>query len=318
MTGMVTYAGLDVHARSTHAAAIDVSTGELRRARFGPGVEEPVAWLRSLRGPVRACYEAGPTGFGLYRAASAAGVAVEVIAPGKTPRGPSDRVKTDRKDAELLARLLLAGSLTTVVVPPVEVEAARELVRAHDACRRDLMTARHRVSKMLLRHGRVYPESSTWTVAHRRWLAAQQFDETASELVFADLIAAVDGLTARKAAIAERLSRLAEDDAWWATVARLRCFRGVDTLTAFALHLETRRGLAALPASERAECVARADPVPSPVRRVIAPGVDHEDGIGLRSPAARRVSLALRTPATDRGDPPKPPAWPARACSADR
>jgi transposase len=97
-------------------------------------------------------------------------------------------VKTDRKDAELLARLLLAGSLTAVVVPSVEVEAARELMRSHDACRRDLMTARHRVSKMLLRHGRVYPESSTWTVAHRRWLAAQQFQETASELVFADLI----------------------------------------------------------------------------------------------------------------------------------
>ena len=91
--------------------------------------------LRSLPGPVRACYEAGPTGFGLYRAARAAGVDVEVIAPGKTPRGPSDRVKTDRKDAELLARLLLAGSLTAVVVPPVEVEAARELMRSHDACR---------------------------------------------------------------------------------------------------------------------------------------------------------------------------------------
>jgi transposase len=75
-------------------------------------------------------------------------------------------------------------------------------------------------------------------VAHRRWLARQQFQETASELVFADLTASVDGLTARKAAIAERLSRLAEDEAWWPTVARLRCFRGVDTLTAFALHLE--------------------------------------------------------------------------------
>jgi transposase len=229
---------LDGHARSTHAAAIDVQSGELVRARFGPGTEEPVEWLKSLRGPVCACYEAGPTGFGLYRAAAAAGVNVEVIAPGKTPRGPSDRVKTDRKDAELLARLLLAGSLTSVVVPPVEVEAARELMRAHDACRRDLMTARHRVSKMLLRHGRVYPESSTWTTRHRQWLAAQQFAETASELVFADLIAAVDGLTGRKAAIAERLSRLAEDEQWWPTVARLRCFRGIDTLTAFALHLE--------------------------------------------------------------------------------
>jgi len=115
MTGMVTYVGLDVHARSTHAAAIDVSTGELLRARFGPGIEEPVVWLAGLPGPVRACYEAGPTGFGLYRAASAVGVAVEVIAPGKTPRGPSDRVKTDRKDAELLARLLPWSGLSRVL-----------------------------------------------------------------------------------------------------------------------------------------------------------------------------------------------------------
>jgi transposase len=170
MTGMVTYAGLDVHARSTYAAAIDLRSGEVVRARFGPGVEGPVQWLRSLPGPVRACYEAGPTGFGLYRAASAAGVELQVIAPGKTPRGPSDRIKTDLKDAELLARLLPAGSLTAVVVPPVSIEAARELMRAHDACRRDLMSARHRVSKMLLRHGRVYPEPSTWTTRHRHWL----------------------------------------------------------------------------------------------------------------------------------------------------
>ena len=165
-----------------------------------------------------ACYEAGPTGFGLYLTATAAGVRVEVVAPGKTPRGPSDRVKTDRKDAELLARLLLAGSLTAIAVGPVKIEAARELMRAHDACRRDLMTARHRISKMLLRHGRVYPQPTTWTVAHRRWLARQQFEEAVSELVFADLIAATDGLTARKAAIAERLSRLAQDEEWWPRV----------------------------------------------------------------------------------------------------
>ena len=238
MSGTMTWVGLDVHARSTQAAAIDTMTGELRRARFGAGVDAPLAWLAELPGPVRACYEAGPTGFGLYRAAVAAGIAMQVIAPGKTPRGPSDRIKTDRRDAELLARLLLAGSLSAVVVPPPEVEAARELMRAHDACRRDLMTARHRVSKLLLRHGRVYPESSTWTGAHRRWLARQQFRENASELTFADLLAAADGLTARKAALAERLSRLALQEQWWPTVARLRCFRGVDTLTAFALHLE--------------------------------------------------------------------------------
>jgi transposase len=238
MTGTMTWVGLDVHARSTHGAAIDVMTGELSRVRFGPGVEAPIAWLGGLAGPVRACYEAGPTGFGLYRAATAAGIEMQVIAPGKTPRGPSDRVKTDRKDAELLARLLLAGSLTRVVVPPPEIEAAREMTRAHDACRRDLMNARHRVSKMLLRHGRVYPKSTTWTAEHRRWLSSQQFDQPASALVFGDLIAAVDGLTSRKASIARQLSELATDERWWPTVARLRCFRGIDTLTALSIHLE--------------------------------------------------------------------------------
>lgn len=238
MAGTMTWVGLDVHARSTQGAAIDSMTGELSAVRFGPGAEGVLAWLGELRGPVRACYEAGPTGFGLYRAATSAGIAMQVVAPGKTPRGPSDRVKTDRKDAELLARLLLAGSLTRVVVPPPEVEAAREMTRAHDACRRDLMTARHRVSKMLLRHGRVYPKATTWTAEHRRWLSQQQFDAPASGLVFADLVASVDGLTARKAAIALRLSELATDPAWWPTVARLRAFRGIDTLTAFSLHLE--------------------------------------------------------------------------------
>lgn len=238
MSGTMTWAGLDVHARSTHAAALDTMTGELSRMRFGPGVDGPVEWLAELPGPVRACYEAGPTGFGLYRAARAAGIAMQVIAPGKTPRGSSDRVKTDRKDAELLARLLLAGSLTRVVVPPPEVEAAREMTRTHDACRRDLMNARHRVSKMLLRHGRVYPKSTTWTAQHRRWLSQQRFDEPPSDLVFADLVAAVDGLTSRKAQIALRLSEVATDERWWPTVARLRAFRGIDTLTALSLHLE--------------------------------------------------------------------------------
>jgi len=238
MTGTVTWAGLDVHARSTHAAAINVMSGELVRARFGAGLEEPLAWLAGLPGPVKACYEAGPTGYGLYRAAWAVGVEMIVIAPGKTPRGPSDRVKTDQKDAELLARLLLAGSLTAVVVPPPEFEAARDLMRAHDACRRDLMDARHRVSKLLLRYGRVYPEKSTWTARHRGWLGRQQFDQLATELAFVDALACVDAISARKAALAVKLSELALDERWWPTVARLRSFHGVDTLTAFALNLE--------------------------------------------------------------------------------
>jgi transposase len=234
----VTWVGMDVHARSTHAAAVNVLTGELTRIRFGAGVEDPVAWLGQLPGPVYACYEAGPTGFGLYRAAVAAGLRMDVIAPGKTPRGRSDRVKTDRKDAELLARLLIAGQLTAVTVPPAGVEAARELTRLHDACRRDLMTARHRVSKMLLRHGRVYPKPTTWKRDHRHWLAEQRFDQPTSELVYLDLLARVDTLTARKLQLREEVIKLAEDQRWCATVARLRTFRAIDTLTALSIHLE--------------------------------------------------------------------------------
>jgi transposase len=234
----VTWVGMDVHARSTHAAAINLLTGELKRMRFGAGVQDPVAWLGELPGPVHACYEAGPTGFGLYRAAVAAGLRIDVIAPGKTPRGPSDRVKTDRKDAELLARLLIAGQLTAVKVPPAGVEAARELTRLHDACRRDLMTARHRISKMLLRHGRVYPKPTTWKRDHRHWLAGQRFDEPTSELVYLDLLARVDTLTARKLQLHDAVVKLASDERWWPTVSRLRAFRAIDTLTALSIHLE--------------------------------------------------------------------------------
>jgi transposase len=233
----MTYVGLDVHARSTHAAALDVRSGELRRARLGGGSDETIAWLRMLPQPLRGCYEAGPTGFALYRAAEAAGLQIEVIAPSKTPRAPGDRIKTDRKDAELLARLLLAGQLKPVRVPPPRFEAARHLARGREQVRGDLMRCRHRVSKLLLLHGRVY-DGSGWTKTHRRWLARQRFDEPAAELAYIDCLAAVDGLVARKQALDERLSRLVFEGDWAQTVSRLRCFRGIDTLTAFVLCLE--------------------------------------------------------------------------------
>ncbi len=238
MTGTMTFAGLDVHARSTHAAALDVTSGELRRARFGAGSEEVINWLAALPQPLHACYEAGPTGFALHRAAEQAGLRVDVVAPSKTPRAPGDRIKSDRKDAELLCRLLLAGQLKAIAVPRPALEAARHLARGREQVRCDLMRARHRVSKLLLLHGHVYERPTAWTKAHRAWLERQRFDEPATELAYLDCLAAVDGLVARKAALDERLSRLAREGEWWPTVARLRCFRGIDTLTAFVLCLE--------------------------------------------------------------------------------
>jgi transposase len=110
--------------------------------------------------------------------------------------------------------------------------------RAREQVRRDLARARHRVSKLLLVEGRVYPGKSTWSQEHHRWLGSQEFDFAETELAFIDLLAAVDGLLARREALDERLSRLAEDERLWPTVSRLRSFRGVDTLTALSLHLE--------------------------------------------------------------------------------
>jgi len=238
VVGTMTWAAMDVHARSTTAAALDVPTGVLTRIRFNTGAVEPVVeWLVGLPGSVRCCYEAGPTGFGLYRAAVAAGIDCQVIAPSKTPRPSGDRNKSDRRDTDLLLRQLMAGALTPVAVPSPTFEAARDLARAREQVRVDLMRCRHRLSKLLLRHGRVY-DRTAWTQAHRKWLAAQSFKQPNSELAFVDNLAACDGLLARKQALDERLSHVAREQEFWPLVSRFRCFRGLDTLSALIVALE--------------------------------------------------------------------------------
>ena len=175
-----TSVGLDVHARSVAAAAIDGVTGELIQTKLTPARDQIGEWVRSLPGPVAVAYEAGPTGFGLYRSLLAAGIRCEVAAPSKLQRPSGDRVKTDARDAVHLARLLRLDEITAVVVPTVDQEAARDLVRAREDSRRDLMGARHRLSKLLLRHGMVYSGGHAWTVRHDTWLRAQRFDMSAT------------------------------------------------------------------------------------------------------------------------------------------
>lgn len=151
-----TFVGLDVHARSVVACSIDSQTGEVSRARLTPDHEEIWRWIAGLEGPVAVAYEAGPTGFGLARFLTGRSVRCVVAAPSKITRAPGDRVKTDARDAMLLARLLKLDDLTAVAVPTVEAESARDLVRAREDCRGDLMSARHRLSKLLLRQGIVW------------------------------------------------------------------------------------------------------------------------------------------------------------------
>src|SRR5438094_2928816 len=166
------WVGLDVHARSVVSGVIDRESGELRSLRLPPGAEATVAWLQTLPAPVRVVYEAGPTGYRLARACAEAGIGCVVAAPSRV-RSAADRVKTDRRDAERLARLLRLGEIAPVRVPEPEEEAARDLVRAREDARGDLMRARHRLSKLLLRHGAVY-DATAWTRALDAWLRRQR------------------------------------------------------------------------------------------------------------------------------------------------
>ncbi|MDZ7799978.1 MAG: transposase [Trueperaceae bacterium] len=171
-----THVGLDVHAHMVVGAALDAETGELVRRRLGSSPAEVLAWLRSLPGPVAAAYEAGPTGFTLARALLAGGVRCEVLAPSKLQRPVGERVKTDARDALRIAKLLRLDEIVTVRVPSETQEAARDLVRAREDARRDLMSARHRLGKLLLRRGVIYPGKRGWTRAHHDWLRQQRFD----------------------------------------------------------------------------------------------------------------------------------------------
>jgi transposase len=239
MTDTMPRVGLDVHAHRTHAALLDLSTGELVRRRLQGPPESSLDYLAGLGPRLIAVYEAGPTGFALARAAREQGIDLRIAAPGLIPRGPSDRVKTDARDAERLARLLAAGELSFVHVPSVEAECFRDLIRAREDVRGDLMRARHRLSKLLLRRGLRYSgPGKNWTRAHRTWLVRLEFEDAASRVTFGDYVAAVSALEQRRDVLEAEIEQLWPDCPFAETISRLRAFRGVDTLTAAGICAE--------------------------------------------------------------------------------
>jgi transposase len=227
--------GLDVHARSIRLAALRAD--ELLEERTIPYDEERVERLLRRWPGARCCYEAGPTGFGLYRHLVERGINCQVVAPGLVPQRPGDRVKTDPRDARKLARLHAGGLLEPIYVPSREFEAARDLVRAREDARLDRMRDRHRLSKFCLRHGRALPTRS-WTVVRRAWLAEQRFEHVAEQLTFDTYVHAVDLVDARIDALERAMRETAGQGPWRELVARLRCLRGIDTYTALALTAE--------------------------------------------------------------------------------
>jgi len=227
--------GLDVHARSIRLAA--VRADELLEERTLPYDEQAVEQVLRRWPVVRCCYEAGPTGFGLQRFLVERGIDCSVVAPGLVPQRPGDRVKTDPRDARKLARLLAGGLLEPIHVPSRELEAARDLVRGREDARLDRMRDRHRLSKFCLRHGRVLPTSS-WTVMRRKWLGEQRFEFAGQQITFDSYVHTVDLVDARIEQLERAIRETAEQEPWRGLVARLRCLRGIETLTALALVTE--------------------------------------------------------------------------------
>jgi len=197
----VRFVGLDVHAETIAVAVAEVS-GEVRSLGVIPNRAEPIRRLIKKLGPVeqlRACYEAGPTGYVLYWQLTEMGVRCEVIAPTLVPSRAGDKVKTDRRDAEKLARCYRAGDLTPVWVPDAAHEALRDLVRARLAAKRDQVRHRHRLQKFLLRHGRRRPEKvRVWTETYLKWVRdTVHFEQSAQEATLSDYLNEVERASER-------------------------------------------------------------------------------------------------------------------------
>jgi transposase len=235
LDGTAVVVGLDVHKSSIRLAA--VRADELLEERTLPYDPLAVARVVSRWPGARVCYEAGPTGFGLYRDLVARGIACVVVAPGSVPVRPGERVKTDKRDARKLARLHAGGLLEAIWVPDPELEALRDLVRAREDARLDRMRDRHRTSKFVLRQDRRMPAKS-WGIARRKWLGDQRFEHPAQQQAFQTYVHALDLVDARVAVLERQIDALAVEGPWAGLVAKLRCLRGIDTLTAVGLVCE--------------------------------------------------------------------------------
>ena len=224
------------------AVAEGERNGEVRF--FGDISAEPtsvasmVAKLAKRGAKLRFCYEAGPTGYDLYRQIIGLGHECQVVAPSLIPKRPGDRVKTNRRDAVSLARLHRAGELTAVWVPDEAHEAMRDLVRAREGANDALKKARQQLQSFLLRHGRIYTGRTPWTRAHSRWLAAQTFTHPALHIVLAEYIQAIEDAAVRL----DRLSKqVAETAASWSmapVVEAYQAMRGIAFISAVTFVVE--------------------------------------------------------------------------------
>lgn len=240
----ITDVGLDVHKKDVVVAML----------RPGMRTQEAVIWkvanepravrrlakklLRESEGAVRCAYEAGPCGYVLKRQLQAEGVACQVVAPSLIPAKPGERVKTDRRDAKKLAELLRASLLTEVHPPTEQEEAVRDLCRCREDVQHDLTRCRHRLGKFLLRHGLHYRDGRAWTQRHRKWLWSLELEHPAAQATLEAYLLGVEQLEARREELHTSIAEIAASDPYRESVGWLRCFRGIDTLTAMVILAE--------------------------------------------------------------------------------
>ena len=237
--------GLDVHARSIAAAALDPLTGEVVTKTFAYSPGEVASWALGFDSS-KAVYESGVTGFHLCRELNALGLECAVGASSKMQRPPADvKRKNDLSDAQFLARLLATHNVTEVFVPDAETEAARDLVRAHADARADLTRARQRLNLFLMRHGHVFCEKGptgapvgSWTKAHWAWIRQISFPDEADEEALAFYIAQVRHMEGQKRELEKFIRAHAREPRWRGRVDALRCLKGIEEITAFALVAE--------------------------------------------------------------------------------
>jgi transposase len=243
MKDKVRFLGLDVHAE-TIAVAVAEQDGEVRSLGTIPNRAESIRKLMKKLGPVeqlRACYEAGPTGYVLYWQLTALGVECAVIAPTLAPMKAGDRVKTDRRDAERLARSHRAGDLTAVWVPDEGSEALRDLVRAREAAKQDQLRARHRLTKFLLRQGR-RPATGvkTWTALYMTWVRQLRFTQLAQEATRLDYLQEVEHMAERIKRLEQAITDAVEQASpqMQAVVQGLQALRGIALISAVTIVAE--------------------------------------------------------------------------------
>jgi len=233
-----TFIGLDVHAVSVVGCALVPETGELVRAQMGPDPAGVVEWIRRFDAPVKAVYESGPTGYVLARSLREAGIDCVVAASSKLLRAPGDKVKTDRRDARLLAEMLALGQVTEVRVPTPEQEDLRDLSRLRAGASKDVSHARQHVNAALLRHGIRYPEKTKWTRVHQLWLHRQRLDSPLLQFTYDAYVEQVELLAARLKRIDQRLAGVAADCQYTSVINALMCVRGIDVTGGFGLATE--------------------------------------------------------------------------------